>query len=73
MFIGLIQAFIFALLTILYFGMAGETHDEDDHSEIQPQTSDDAAQSTTSTTQSQLQEHAEPHGGSVHHPQLNPQ
>jgi hypothetical protein len=36
--------------------MAGETHDEDDHSEVQPQTSDDAAQSTTSTTQSQLQE-----------------
>jgi len=28
MFVGLIQAFIFALLTILYFGMAGETHDE---------------------------------------------
>jgi F-type H+-transporting ATPase subunit a len=56
MFIGLIQAFIFALLTILYFGMAGETHDEDDHSETQPRTSDDATQSTTSTTQSQLQE-----------------
>jgi F-type H+-transporting ATPase subunit a len=28
MFIGLIQAFIFALLTVIYFGMAGETHDE---------------------------------------------
>ena len=28
MFVGLIQAFIFALLTILYFGMAGERHDE---------------------------------------------
>ncbi len=26
--IGLIQAFIFALLTILYFGMAGDTHEE---------------------------------------------
>ncbi|MGH3472934.1 MAG: F0F1 ATP synthase subunit A [Nocardioidaceae bacterium] len=26
LFIGLIQAFIFALLTILYFGMAGDTH-----------------------------------------------
>jgi F-type H+-transporting ATPase subunit a len=26
LFIGLIQAFIFALLTILYFGMAGESH-----------------------------------------------
>jgi F-type H+-transporting ATPase subunit a len=32
LFIGLIQAFIFALLTILYFGMAGETH-EDEHDE----------------------------------------
>jgi F-type H+-transporting ATPase subunit a len=30
LFVGLIQAFIFALLTILYFGMAGETHDEHD-------------------------------------------
>jgi len=30
LFIGLIQAFIFALLTILYFGMAGDTHDEGD-------------------------------------------
>ncbi len=26
MFIGLIQAFIFALLTVIYFGMAGESH-----------------------------------------------
>jgi F-type H+-transporting ATPase subunit a len=38
MFIGLIQAFIFALLTILYFGMAAaghgghdDAHDEADH------------------------------------------
>lgn len=33
MFIGLIQAFIFALLTVLYYGIAGETHDdhEDEH------------------------------------------
>ncbi|HLL09302.1 MAG TPA: F0F1 ATP synthase subunit A [Nocardioidaceae bacterium] len=30
MFVGLIQAFIFALLTILYFGMAGERHDEEE-------------------------------------------
>jgi F-type H+-transporting ATPase subunit a len=28
--IGLIQAFIFALLTVLYFGMAGAGHDEHD-------------------------------------------
>jgi F-type H+-transporting ATPase subunit a len=35
MFIGAIQAFIFALLTILYFGMAGAGHDEheDEHHE----------------------------------------
>jgi F-type H+-transporting ATPase subunit a len=31
LFIGLIQAFIFALLTILYFGMAGETHADEGH------------------------------------------
>jgi F-type H+-transporting ATPase subunit a len=29
--IGLIQAFIFALLTILYFGMAGATHGDEAH------------------------------------------
>lgn len=33
LFIGLIQAFIFGLLTIIYFGMAGETHD--DHADTQ--------------------------------------
>jgi F-type H+-transporting ATPase subunit a len=35
MFIGAIQAFIFALLTILYFGMAGAGHDEheDEHAD----------------------------------------
>ena len=31
MFIGGVQAFIFALLTILYFGMAGAGHGDDDH------------------------------------------
>jgi F-type H+-transporting ATPase subunit a len=31
LFIGLIQAFIFALLTILYFGMAGDTHGDETH------------------------------------------
>lgn len=37
MFIGLIQAFIFGLLTIIYFGMAGETHEdhEDTHGAAQ--------------------------------------
>ncbi len=31
MFIGAIQAFIFALLSVLYFGMAGAGHDEEGH------------------------------------------
>ncbi len=33
MFIGAIQAFIFALLTVLYFAMAGAGHGDDDHEE----------------------------------------
>ena len=33
MFIGGIQAFIFALLTILYFGMAGAGHGDEHHDE----------------------------------------
>ena len=37
MFIGAIQAFIFALLTILYFGMAGAGHDEHDEHDRQPE------------------------------------
>ncbi len=40
-FIGLIQALIFALLTILYFGMAGSGHGGDDH---EPHDSDDEAE-----------------------------
>ncbi len=39
MFIGLIQAFIFALLTVLYFAMAGAGHGDEDHGDEQ---SDDA-------------------------------
>jgi F-type H+-transporting ATPase subunit a len=31
MFIGGIQAFIFALLAVIYFGMAGAGHDDEDH------------------------------------------
>jgi F-type H+-transporting ATPase subunit a len=42
--IGLIQAFIFALLTVLYFGMAGAGHDE--HGE------EDAADDTTADAHS---------------------
>jgi F-type H+-transporting ATPase subunit a len=33
MLIGVIQAFIFALLTVLYFGMAGAGHGDDEHEE----------------------------------------
>ena len=46
MFIGAIQAFIFALLAVLYFAMAGAGHDEheDDHA-------DEHAQEPTETEQ----------------------
>jgi len=37
MFIGAIQAFIFALLTVLYFGMAGGDHDEHDEADDKAQ------------------------------------
>lgn len=33
LFIGMIQALIFALLTIIYFGLAGETHESGNHEE----------------------------------------
>jgi F-type H+-transporting ATPase subunit a len=41
MFIGAIQAFIFALLTVLYFAMAGARHDEDHGDEEQEQAGDE--------------------------------
>jgi F-type H+-transporting ATPase subunit a len=44
MFIGGIQAFIFALLTVLYFGMAGAGHD--DHEEHEEKSEDTADQDT---------------------------
>ncbi len=48
MFVGLIQAFIFALLTILYFGMASEGHDdhliEDAYADKDKDEDDDTAQ-----------------------------
>jgi F-type H+-transporting ATPase subunit a len=47
LFVGLIQAFIFALLTILYFGMASATHDEEHHIEKEP---DDAGHDTAHDT-----------------------
>ncbi len=51
MFIGGIQAFIFALLTVLYFGMAGAGHDEhDDHDDTAADTGTaDTAVETTPT------------------------
>lgn len=49
MFIGLIQAFIFALLTILYFGMAGSSHGEDAH-EAKAHSEQAPADSTTPGT-----------------------
>jgi F-type H+-transporting ATPase subunit a len=44
MFIGLIQAFIFALLTVLYFGMAG-AHDDDHAEESAERTEGEAKES----------------------------
>jgi len=46
--IGLIQAFIFALLTVLYFGMAaGAGHDDEKHA-------DDATADTTAEAEPEL-------------------
>jgi F-type H+-transporting ATPase subunit a len=45
-FIGLIQALIFALLTILYFGMAASGHGDDDHG-TEDDTADDTAEQET--------------------------
>jgi F-type H+-transporting ATPase subunit a len=54
MFIGVIQAFIFALLTILYFGMAGEVHDEDEHKhETKPEPEPEAKQAVQDKEQAQ--------------------
>ena len=37
-FLGGLQAFIFALLTVLYFGMAGATHDDEHEEQHEPST-----------------------------------
>jgi F-type H+-transporting ATPase subunit a len=54
LFLGAIQAFIFALLTVLYFGLAGAGHDEEEHgsktSADAPDTHADRTTSTESTT-----------------------
>ena len=52
MFIGVIQAFIFALLTILYFGMAGEVHEDDEH-HARPQPKPEAKQAVQDQEQAQ--------------------
>ena len=44
--IGLIQAFIFALLAVLYFAMAGAGHDED-HDEAHEPADDDETREDT--------------------------
>jgi F-type H+-transporting ATPase subunit a len=46
MFLGGLQAFIFALLTVLYFGMAGAGHDEhhDEHEEHDESTTEETPQ-----------------------------
>jgi F-type H+-transporting ATPase subunit a len=43
--IGVIQAFIFALLTVLYFGMAGAGHDE--HEEHEAHSEDNSEEKKT--------------------------
>jgi F-type H+-transporting ATPase subunit a len=53
--IGAIQAFIFALLTVLYFGMAsGAGHSEDEHEERQPVTEDVPSDAPDPTRQPEL-------------------
>jgi F-type H+-transporting ATPase subunit a len=56
LFIGLIQAFIFALLTILYFGMAGSTHSDEHedtpHDSVEPAESDESRTSVSGTSTS---------------------
>ena len=60
MFIGGIQAFIFALLTVLYFGMAGAGHDEHDGTRPrQPSTTRERHQPRTNP--SSQPEHCSPH------------
>jgi F-type H+-transporting ATPase subunit a len=56
MFIGLIQAFIFALLTVIYFGMAGETQDEahDEPHADRHESSTDSSESDAPTAQPEL-------------------
>jgi F-type H+-transporting ATPase subunit a len=46
--IGGIQAFIFALLTVLYFGMAGAGHDEHDEKHATDDTTADSTSTATS-------------------------
>jgi F-type H+-transporting ATPase subunit a len=52
LFIGLIQAFIFALLTILYFGMAGSTHSDEGHEDTPHDSVEPTESDESSTTRS---------------------
>jgi F-type H+-transporting ATPase subunit a len=53
LFLGAIQAFIFALLTVLYFGLAGAGHDEEEHGSKTPADAPGTdADRTTSTDRS---------------------
>ena len=50
MFIGLIQAFIFALLTVLYFAMAGQGHGDEKHDEAEEPEAEKTADETPQET-----------------------
>ena len=67
MFLGGLQAFIFALLTVLYFGMAGAGHDEheDDHDAAEAEKHDDEAEAHADAEPNQNQR-TEPDRGQPH-------
>jgi len=52
LFVGAIQAFIFALLTILYFGMAASGHGGDDGHEADASRGDETTDQTHETEES---------------------
>jgi F-type H+-transporting ATPase subunit a len=66
MFIGLIQAFIFALLTIIYFGMMGVTEDEHSESHDQVTHGEDAQHPDTQQTAGSSESEAQPEMSGAH-------
>ncbi len=54
MFIGGIQAFIFALLTVLYFGMAGAGHGSEEHESPQPEQETDRPEADRESAEPEL-------------------